>query len=108
MKKFPKEFSRVWWRLWFSGAINKGPVYFRILAEQLRIRKQEDDGYYSEDPDTVRNGARMPSWSRGFLDLTAVVANEFRLSREEYDAFVIKLIGKTAHEADQVWQEKKS
>lgn len=108
MRYFPKEFSRVWWRLWFSGAINKKPVYFRHLAEQLRVRKQSSDGYYAEDPNTIRKGARMPCWSRSFLDLTAVVAQELRLSQEEHDAFVTDLIGKTAHEADQVWQEKKS
>lgn len=107
MRYFPKEFSRVWWRLWFSGAIDKKPVYFRHLAEQLRVRKQNDDGYYAENPDAIRKGERLPNWTRGFLNLTAVVAGDLLLSQKEHDAFVVKLIGKTAHEADQVWQQKK-
>ena len=109
MKAFPKEFSRVWWRLWFAGAIDKRPVYLRHLADALHARKQNDDGgYYVEDPDAVRRGDRLPSWSRGFLDLTAVVAQDLRLLKGEQDPFVIELIGKTAQESDQVWQEKKS
>jgi len=108
VKSFPKEFSKAWWRLWFSGAIDKRPVYFRHLADQLRARKRNDDGYYTEDPDMIRRGERLPSWTRGFLDLTAVVAGELRLPLKTYEPFVVELIGKTANEADQVWQEKKS
>lgn len=108
MKSFPKEFSRVWWRLWFSGAIDKRPVYFRHLADQLQARRRNDDGYYIEDPDAVRTGARLPKWTRGFLDLMAVVAGELLLPQKDYDVFATELIGKTAHEADQIWQDQKS
>jgi hypothetical protein len=108
VKSFPKEFSKAWWRLWFSGAIDKKPVYFRHLADQLRARRRNDDGYYIEDPDAVRTGARLPKWTRGFLDLMAAVAGELHLSPKDYDAFATELIGQTANEADQVWQEKKS
>ena len=108
MKSFPKEFSRVWWLLWFSGAIDKRPVYFRCLADALRARKRNDDGYYVEDPDMIRKGERLPSWTRSFLDLMAAVAGELHLSPKDYDTFATELIGQTAREADQVWQEKKS
>ena len=107
MKSFPKEFSKAWWRLWFSGAIDKRPVYFRHLADALRVRMVDTD-YYVEDPNAVRTGARLPKWTRGFLDLMAVVAGELLLPQKDYDAFATELIGRTANEADQVWQEKKS
>ena len=106
MRSFPKEFSRVWWRLWYSGAIDKGPVYFRHLADALRARKQTGTDYYVEDPNAVCRGEQLPNWTRGFLDLTAVVSGDLRLSQKEYDTFVTKLLGKTASEADKVWQEK--
>lgn len=104
MSAQPERFTRRWWRQWHSGAIERSGVFFRRLAEELLERRKLNDDYYDEDVDAVRVGGRLQHWTRGFLDLTAVVAQGLRLSQDEYDRFVTQLIGKTAHEANEVWR----
>lgn len=105
MRVHPERFTRKWWLQWHSGAIERSGVFFGRLADELLERRKLSAEYYDEDVAAVRAGNRLQHWTRGFLDLTAVVAHDLRLSLDEYDLFVTQLVGKPASEADKVWSE---
>jgi len=108
MQQMPPEFSRKWWRLWYSGAIDREKVFFKILARELIVRKTTCPLYYMENEDDVFHGRRLSDWTRGFLDLSAVVRQDLNLPWGKYEACMTKLLGKTASEADKIWREGKN
>lgn len=86
--------------------MDREKVFFRILARELLVRKSTGTEYYLENEDDVAHGRRLEKWTRGFLDLMAVVRQDLGLPWDVYESCAIKLLGKTASEADKVWREK--
>jgi hypothetical protein len=105
MKLMPAEGSRRWWRLWYSGAIDRKPVFLRRLAVELALRKEKAPYYYSESIAEVLCGGPVHGYSRGFIDLLAVVKQALRLRESEYERIGRDLLGRSPQEAEDWWRQ---
>ena len=111
MKHMPARFSRRWWKLWRSGAIDRKQVFFDELAKRLAAAMITNADYFDgtlETPDAVRTGRRLEHYSRGFLDMSAYVRQQLQLNRDHYqplyDECMVQLTGKPAWQADEEWK----
>lgn len=119
IREMPERFSRKWWKLWFSGAIPRVPVFLDYMADELVKYKARSELSYRDafgglDPEAVRRGGKLRisklpllnTWTRPLLDLGARVNGDLRLTRNTkiYDEVFRLLIGRTAPEADEAWR----
>ncbi len=97
----PERFSYRWWRLWWSGAIARGPVFFDELAKRLEAAKIKDSWYFEhESPERIRRGERLETFSRGLLDMAAAVSQDLHLPWSSYQSLTTQLFGAPANVVD--------
>ncbi len=109
----PKRFSHRWWKLWYSGAIDREVTFLDYLADELEIYCDTTPdvlSYTDINPRQVRRGELLScadAVPRPFLDLGARCAQDLRLNYfkvRTFDNAFTKLIGMTAHESDKRWR----
>ena len=112
----PKRFSRRWWKLWYSGAIDREKTFLSYLADELEanldLTHTRNMAWLFEGIESaaVRRGELLScadAVPRAFLDLGARCAQDLHLHRFKapvYDNAFIKLIEKTAVEYDKRWR----
>jgi hypothetical protein len=108
MRQMPKRFSQRWWRLWYSGAIPREPVYLDYLASELeKYQKRFPRDYEKIFGDIsfcdIRQGRSLacaPNIPRPLLDLGARCKQDLGLPEKVYEEAFCKLIGSTAAESD--------
>jgi len=103
MREMPKFWSKKWRQLWFAGAIDQKSVFLRELGREFVQRQKQDPYYYSENLSDILAGRRIVNYSRGFVDLLAVVKQDLRMREKPWIEITTQLLGCTPYEADSRW-----
>jgi hypothetical protein len=97
--KMPAMFSRKWWKLWRSGAIDREQVFFLYLDSLMCTRVKDA-------PELYRVSKPWPC-SRFLSDVCAVAWRDLRLPERVYTEATRKLFGGvSAREVEDLWYRK--